>query len=546
MKRNFRFVELLVLAVCPLMLRAESVSNDQAKLEWKNGIMEYTVKAAPSAKVTFSPYFTNGTELKSVKATVFPYGKKAILLHGKECSLTFMLSARGGAVRVSAPKNAGFSVKTDSSVIVAADGFGEDAIIEPGESSIQMPGIVPFFMGLQGQQGDWTLSCIPYMGRSDIRISADLKKWNFRPALLEEYTFVIQSGKEVWKKIGKLTDDKNRTEIDWKPPFRAAYRAAFPIASDFVKIGKPRYMVWKVGELKPKDPTLYNRADRVGIVDKKAQTAWSSGFYGTFPYPAYLPVEGKLQMIYPRHSGKKFAYDRNRPIYLYTYSNGIYKALPNTPLSFMDETTRTAETLRFCTSMGVGPATCAVTHDLEKIFYRSEARKKRAEIEVELARMQIFVESIRARIELYREWAKEMKKKCLAAAEKDSAAAEELKQFAANFDCIEQIYKENVPRMKTPETFLAHSKKLLQDLDNKKYDDEKLEEIAKKFGRVIRGMGGNQDHCVAECRYIAKTIRLQALHNYLTSSNPTLKAFYREVYRSAGCRLQHSFYHEGK
>ena len=67
-----------------------------------------------------------------------------------------------------------------------------------------------------------------------------------------------------------------------------------------------------------------------------------------------------------------------------------------------------------------------------------------------------------------------------------------------------------------------------------------------KFGRVIRSMGGNQDHCVAECRYITKTIRLQALHGYLHSSNPTVKAFYREVYLDTCRQLQNAFYHEGK
>jgi|GEM_PF-1850360 len=537
----------LLLAACPLVLRAETITNGQATLEWKNGLMVFTAKDAPGAKVVFTPFFTNGTELKSVTATVLLKGRKAIMLQGKECSLTFMLPSwsKRAAVRVSTPRNAGFSVKTDSSAIVVADGFGEDAILEPGGSSIQMPGFIPLFMGLQGQ-GNWTLSCIPYMGRSDIRIGADLKEWNFRPAPLEEYTFVIQAGKEIWKKIDKLNDDKTRTEIAWKPPFPASYRAAYPVASDFVKIGKPRYLIWKVGELKPKDNSLVNRSERVAIVDKKVQTAWSSGFYGTFPYPAYLTADGKLQMIYPRHSEKKFAYDRTRPIYLYTYSSGDHKERLDTPLSFMDKTARSAATLQFCTSMGIGPATCGVTKDVETIFYRSEARAKRAVIVSELARMQIFVESIRARIDLYREWAKEMKAKCLAAAGKDSAAAEELKQFAANFDFMEQLYKAKLPRMKTPEAVLALDRKLIKDIDDQKNDDEALEELAKKFGREIRGIGGSQDSCVAICRYIAKAIRLQALHGYMTSRNPTLKAFYREVYRSTGCRLQHTFNHEGK
>ena len=534
-----------LLAAVPLMSRAESITNGQATLEWKDGVMEFTAKDAPAEKVTFTPSFTNGTEVKSVTATVFTKGKKAIMLHGKECCLTFVLHPRGASVRVSTPRNAAFSVATDTAAIVAADGFGEDAILEPGKDPVRMPGFVPFFMGLQGRE-NWTLTCIPYMGRSDIAVSADLKTWGFRPQLLEEYTFVIQAANGIWKKIGKLANEQGRTEIDWKPPFPASYRTAFPVARDFCDVGEPRYLVWKVGELRPKDPTLYNRSERVGIVDKKAQTGWSSGFYGTFAYPAYLPVNGKLQLVYPRHSGKQFAYDRNRPIYLYTYSAGVNKNQPNTPIYFLGEHARSAASLRFSSSIGTGPATCEVTHNLEKLFRGSEPRAKRAEIAVELARMQVFVESIRARIDHYREWAKGMKVKCLAAAEKDSSAADELKQFAAYFDVIEQIYQETLPRMKTPEVVQEADNKLLADIDDKKLDDEELENRVMKFGRVIRGMGGNQDHCVAECRYITKAIRLQALHGYMRSSNPTVKAFYREVYLDTSRQLQNAFYHEGK
>ena len=543
--KQIGFICCALLAAGSFALRAESITNGQATLEWKDGVMEFTAKDAPSAKVTFAPSFTNGTEVKSVTATVFTKGKKAIMLHGKECCLTFVLVSKAAAVRVSTPRNAAFTAATETAAVVVADSFGEDAILEPGKDALRIPGFIPFFMGLQGQE-NWTLSCIPYQGRSDITLSADLKTWGFQPQPLEEYTFVIQAGNGIWKKIGKLTNDKGRTEIDWKPPFPASYRAAFPLARDFCDIGEPRSLVWKVGELRPNNTFLFNRADRVGIVDVKAQTGWSSGFYGTFAYPAYLPVNGKLQMVYPRHSGKQFAYDRNRPIYLYTYSNGANKPQLNTPINFMDEYSRAAATIRVCSSIGTGPATCGVTHGLEKLFRGSEPRAKRAEIVMQLAQMQVFVESIRARINLYREWAKEMKAKCLAAAEKDSSAADELKQFAAGFDFIEQVYKGRLRQMKTPEAVLEFDKQLLADIDNKNLDDEELEKRVMKFGRDIRGIGGNQDNCVAQCRYITKTIRLQALHGYMRSSNPTVKAFYREVYLDTCRQLRNAFYHEGK
>ena len=191
----------LLLTVLPtLILTAETVSTKNAVLEWKNNVMELRGTGDNPGRVVFRPYFTNGTKIEDVNVTEITLGRKAILLHGKDCSLTFTLSSSGAIVRVSAPKNAGFTVETATSVMVLPDDVAEDLIIEPGKKALKIPPCVPMFMGLQGQ-GNWTLSCIPYLSRSDISVSADLKTWGFRPQPLEEYTFVIQSGEGVWKKV---------------------------------------------------------------------------------------------------------------------------------------------------------------------------------------------------------------------------------------------------------------------------------------------------------------------------------------------------------
>jgi len=173
--KHVRMISTLLAAALPLLLSAQSVSNGKATLEWKNGVMELRSGDGKAGKVIFRPSFTNGTDIKSVKAFRITEGKLAILLHGKDCSLTFTLDKRGAISRVSAPKNAVFSVETPTVAIVLPDGQTDDLILEPGGKARDLPPFLPFFMGLEGQ-GSWTLSCIPYLGRSDIRISADLKK----------------------------------------------------------------------------------------------------------------------------------------------------------------------------------------------------------------------------------------------------------------------------------------------------------------------------------------------------------------------------------
>ena len=545
MKRFGFFCTVLSVAL-PLWLNAESVSNGKAVLEWKNGVMELRAAGGKAGKVIFRPRFTNGVDIKSATASLIRQDKKAILLHGKDCSLTFMLDNRNAITRVSAPKNAAFTVETQTEAMVLADGLADDIILEPGEKALNLPPWLPLFTGLQGQ-GNWTLSCIPYLGRSDIRISADLKQWDFRPEPLEEYTFVIQSGEQIWKKVDVKLDNKERKPVAWRPPFQAKYRAAFPMAVDFFPVGKPKHQVWDIMEAKTDNKRSFHCAKRVYIVDKKANTGWSSGIYGTAPYPVFLPLEGELQMIYPRlPRSKRCSFDPARPVYIYTYDCGSYPKRPDTPLNFLTEEVRPVMFSRSSGSIGLGPATCLITKDIEKIYYRSEAREKRDVIHGQVARMQIFVESIRARIDQYVAWAKAMKKECLAASAGDNGAAPELRQFAEFFDCMEKVHQTAQARMATPEKVWEQSMELLKNLDNKDLDDEALENHCKEYGRAIRTIGGAQDNCVAECHYVARMLRLEALSAYMRSSNRTEKEFCRRFYRSTSSMLQNSFNHEGK
>ena len=100
--------------------------------------------------------------------------------------------------------------------------------------------------------------------------------------------------------------------------------------------------------------------------------------------------------------------------------------------------------------------------------------------------------------------------------------------------------------MATPEKVWEQSRELLKKLDNKDLDDEALENDCKEYGRAIRTIGGAQDNCVAECHYVARMLRLEALSVYMRSGSRTEKEFCRRFYRSTSVMLQNSFNHEGK
>ena len=100
--------------------------------------------------------------------------------------------------------------------------------------------------------------------------------------------------------------------------------------------------------------------------------------------------------------------------------------------------------------------------------------------------------------------------------------------------------------MKYPEDAHALQMKLLADIDNSKYDDEELEDLAKAFGRATRSIGGAQDNHAAECRYITRRACQQALMSYARSSSPAARKVFVHTMKSGRDVLNFFFHHEGK
>ncbi|MGI5924017.1 MAG: hypothetical protein ACOX9E_08745 [Lentisphaeria bacterium] len=542
-------VFLAIFTVCVTQAELISISNGAASLEWRDGALFFKTAGEISQTLVFRPFSTRqegSTAFTATKAVVSGR-RSAMVLREEDSSLTFVLDTDKPAVRASLPWNAGFTLETATALVVLPDGFGEDTILEPNGSGGLVPAFLPFIMALQKGEKS-TLSCIPFKGTGDIRLSGDLTTWEFRPPMLEEYTFVFHTGEGVWHQLTTPLNDKTRTEVEWIPPFKARYRAAYPLATLPVPIGTPRHHIWDVAIENPKSKTLMNRPPRMSITDKETYSLWCSGFEGTFAYPAILTPEGKLMMRYPVHPGNKLSYQADRPIYLYAYDlGGFEETVPGLPVNYLSAAAKANMTNVRNSSVGIGPATCHLTSDvIEKIFYRSEGRSKRQELVSALQQVQLFVESIRARIESYRAWAAKMAAQCEHTARQDEASAAEMQKFAKYFAEMETRYQEACPRMKTPVQALEYQKALLAAVDNPALDDEELEDRGKQFGKDIRSIGGTQDTFAAHARHIVKLIRQQALLGYIYTTNEAAREMYTEIYCSSSALLQDYYDHEGK
>ena len=545
----YKKILMFSLLVCGAAAFAGSltVSGKKVEIEWKNNMVEFRHKESP-AKVLIYPEFTNGEKIGDAKAEEFFYDNRpGFTLRGKKCSLAFVISPDGTSLRVSVPRSAAFKVKTETEAVVLPDIHTEDTIIEPGKKALNIPGFFPLFMALQKGE-NWTLSCIQDNNISDVRLSADLKTWEFTPGALEEYTFFIHSAPRVWHRLNDKLEQNIRKTISWKPPLEACYKLAMPLKTDFIDVGGYLfYCTWNAAnKTRSKKGHIINSQLRTTVTDRKSFTSWSSGFFGSFPYPAVWTADNTIEAAYPLFRNKMI-YDTERPIYIYTYDRGSFNK-PGFPADQLGREGRAAFlSNNKSNSIGISPATCHMTSNvIEKIFYRSEAREKKREIASCMARMQLFVEAIRSRIDSYRQWADRIIVLCQNAAKEDPSAAKELESLIKTLRQMETLYTNSLPAMKYPWDAHALQMKLLADIDNPKYDDEDLEDLAKAFGRATRSIGGAQDNCAAHCRYITKRACQQALMSYAASASPVAKKVFSDTMKSGREVLDFYFHHEGK
>ena len=538
----------LVTGTGALVAAPLSVNNGKVKLTWDDRVMRFSTMDG-GASVEFTPTDAQGTAQKFETAVISrPKRGKAISLRSETCAVTFLLDQKRPAMTLAVPNNIRVTVKAQVEAIVIPDEFSEDVIIEPGSTPRNLPRFVPYFMGLL-DGGNATLGCIPFKRLTDTKLSPDLKSWTIRPARLDEFTFVLNEHKGIWYKQPCDLAVGKPTVLPWTEPFPALWRIALPVQKDFVPAGNNLHSTWNiVGIVNEKPAVFRHRPPRITIRDTKSMQTWIAGFDRFPTYPAFVTTAGKLSVKLPKYENPSLTFDRNKDLFIYAYAPAENdKNPPPLPRELLLPEMREAVKNYRNRSLGIGPATCFITSDvIEKIFYRGEGRSKRALVEGEMAQMQNFVESIRARIESYRDWGKETLKRAAVAQQTAPGLSGAVRRLRQDIDEFERLYKIALPKMKQPADAFALQRAFLKDLDNTSLDDEALEEKAKAFGRATRTIGGAQDRLAGEMRHVAKCIRQKIILEYMNARTEEERDFFAQVYASMTVLMQDYYDHEGK
>jgi len=519
-----------------------SATNGHLTATYENGVVTITTPKLKAPVATI----TTGLKTATLKAEAVSHPKQKfhlLTLRGPDGSVAFKVEGTSPRFTIAYNRSASpVTVSWNAAAVVLPDVFAEDEVLLPGRAARQLPPFVPLYLALLGD-GEATLACIPVKAKSAAVLSGDLKTLTINSKNNEDYIFVLNAAPGAWHKTTlPAKPGEFKTIDDWQPPYPALWRAAVPVAQDFIPVGNGSWSVWNIitvtGKGRPTD-----LPPRAAMTNQETRRTWNGGFEGTYRYPAEF-LDGKAKLMHPAFP-RKIVHDLERPVFIYAWQQG-QKAETLLPEKFLPPWVADNRIHRSTnTNYGMHATTCNVTAQFEKIFYRDEAEKKTAEIAAMLKSMQCFVESIRGRIESGREWRLEMLKFAARWKTLYPALAPETDKLAAAVNEIDRLYELDRERIKFPTDVEALGKEVLK-LAVSQLDGEAKEEGAKKLGRAIRAIGGTQDNMIAKFRHVGKCVRRMAVMGRMAASSPEAAEFWSEVYRRTEPLLQGYYGHDGK
>ena len=231
---------------------------------------------------------------------------------------------------------------------------------------------------------------------------------------------------------------------------------------------------------------------------------------GEFQYPLWSDHEGKgfvqpMAHKYCTMAGPAFLYPINRvketPSDRFTALDVMRSTLGVGPCEYILDVEGQREKQK-------GSYTCHVRDRLGEIYDKGTQKGKKDEIEKLLGEALTFVEHIRARIEAYMAFGKEIKG-FIAGKRKDhpemAAALGELEGIAAQ---IEERLADRRDRIKAPTDVMELNDGFRKNIRD--YEGADLKDRLKKYTDDLTRIGGNQDKLVMECRWIVKALRQKA------------------------------------
>lgn len=488
------------------------------------------------------------------------FGKEKVTAHKVERKHLTLLLLRSGSERrslvITLRKNS-FSislnrtgkpvdVEWNASCVILPDRATEDIVLEKGKKDLRLPGFVNFYVGLLGK-GEGILTCIPVKNTADSILSADLKTLTLHQKNTQEHIFVLNSRKGAWHKLDRLpAAPKGILVKDWIPPYPARWKALYPVGKSFLPSGDGLHIAWNVIRVTTgKKNVIENSLPRMTMTNFQTRTTWNGGFEGTYRYPVEF-IGNQLKMSVPKHRGDRFSYDRNKPVYIYATHRLTYKAPAEHLPSDRFPRGRQPDNLAFTSNAAYIPTTCSSTEYFEKLFYRDEAKVKKAQLTERLWDMQCFVESIRSRVENARVWAKNLENYANIFVKQDPSLSSDAAILKGMLSDVEELYNAELSKMKQPQDVVKLSAQVIALVDNEKLDEEAKENQAKLLGRAIRTIGGTQDRMAGYMRNIGKNVRMRSVLNYIVSSTDAQRRFWKLVWQDTFEMLQGYYSHDGK
>ena len=561
---------LTVIAAVAVVFSAWSgIAAGVANRSLSNEQIVFTVSSGKNSQVVLS-YLLNGKTCSAITLQPEIKGGKGKLNYSfklnrkdKQCG-TLFISANGqrGSLQVtlSTPKNylklAKFSnisklkVNFNSAALVLPDQRSEDLVIYPNEwqqQTLTIPGDNHLLLNML-DNGNAMLSCIwnsaaINMIQQKAMNGKSFSSLDLQPKRGDVLWLGLNATKDIWTIVGEKLG-KKATQIAWKPPFAAKWRMTLKKEDSDLKAENGQCDSWNLADLDLKKPL--SGLSGVGIQNQDGKT-WASGLSG-FVYP-FTAKQGKISISYPRYRNPGNSYsDKFKPL-IYPVKTQAKKASKQLlPYDAMEKIVdaKTLSTLHNVRSKkSLYPATCGITEKVEKIFYREEDKKSKANIKYDFKRMNFFVLYNRQRIQEYGKWSKKIRQQLKAYGKKHPKSANLTKSLQQDLYQMNILYAKVQENIKKPAYCKMLTDKIEKLIDSGK-DGETKEAECKQLGRQIRTIGGKQDTLVGTLRYVTKAFRMRITLLLLKDSDPAARKMLKNMRHETTQIMHLRFPMEGK
>ncbi len=354
----------------------------------------------------------------------------------------------------------------------------------------------------------------------------------------------------IWYKAAEKLNTGSFTVMNWTPPFQAEWKLTTFLTKGF-HTDRSTCESWTFAQRVPKESNvswIKMENEGIGITKPSAWQAWASGV-GVFIYPCYFEG-GKAFAKKPLIDGPaKNSVVGDSPCLIYGLNGNTETPSGITMPKNMLKRTLSKEINNHLEAMDSPknkyPTTCSITAKVEKIFYRSESVKEGNQIKSDLGWMNMFVLTVRERIEEYVAWQQKMQKMLEEQKLINPQLNPLLNELEKELAQIALAYAKAKDNMKTPPYCATLTEKVIELIDSKLSDEEK-EEQCKALGRQIRTIGASQDSFLGTSRSIVKACRQYATMKLMTSSNAAEIELLNRFRLETGLILNNRLTMEGK